>query len=72
LLSRQYYVGLTIEEGVMAGKSILDGVYLAIDRWLNIDDIGQPPHHRHRLAWQKVGDKPRGSTDGYQLMVLST
>ena len=52
----------------MAEKSILDGVYLAIDRWLNIGDIGQAPHHRHRLAWQQVGNKPMSSTDGYQLI----
>jgi len=52
----------------MAEKSILDGVYLAIDRWLNIDGIGQPPHHRHRLAWQQIGGKPMGSIDGYQLI----
>jgi len=52
----------------MAGRSILAGVYLAIDRWLHIDDIGQPPHHRHRLAWQQIGGKPMGSIDGYQLI----
>ena len=52
----------------MAGKSILDGVYLAIDRWLNIDDIGQSPHHRHKTAWQRLDGKPMGSMDGYQLI----
>ncbi len=52
----------------MAEKSILDGVYSAIDRWLNIDDIGQAPHHQHRLAWQQVDGKPMGSMDGYQLI----
>ena len=52
----------------MAGQSILDGVYLVIDRWLNIDDIGQAPHHRHRSAWQRVNGRPMGSMDGYQLI----
>jgi hypothetical protein len=54
--------------GSLDKKSILDGVYLAIDCWLNVDDIGQPPHHRHRLAWKQVGGKPAGSMDGYQLI----
>ena len=52
----------------MTGKSILDGVYLAIDRWLNIDDIGQSPHHRHRSAWQQLDGKSMGSMDGFQLI----
>jgi hypothetical protein len=52
----------------MTEKSILNGVYPAIDRWLNVDSIGQSPHHQHRLAWQQVGGKPMGWRDGYQLI----
>ena len=54
--------------GSLDKKSILDGVYLAIDCWLNVDDIGQPPHHRHKPAWQQVGGKPMDSMDGYRLI----
>ncbi len=52
----------------MTEKSILDGVYPVIDRWLGIEDIGQSPHHRHRSAWLQVSEAPAGSSDGYQLI----